>query len=255
MTVSNQGSLEFRIKEVWVAKRLEDSDPRTLVFTEITNISGRDLFLDLHFPTILAAEKKVKADTWLEENFQFGTLPRGGAVVAVFGFDPESIPTFQYGDTIVFRWSQDSEPLILESEFIVTEENTCKLQSLEAIENRMKCMAFLKDGFDSMESEDYSVSVGFFTKALEYDPGNPVAIGHRGLSQSYLENHEEAIQDFTQALALNGAELGWYLYRGISLFHLGRKAEARQDLEKYPKDAEVDEESRETAEDYLRKCT
>lgn len=254
MTENSRGSLEFRIKDVQVAKPIEDLDPRTLVFTEITNTAGRALHLELHLPIVLTPKKELKADILLEDHFQSGDLEPDAVVQAVFGFDPFKVLSLQYGDRIMFRWSEEPTSDIKELDFTVTPENTCELVPLEVLKLRMKSMAFVKDGFESMENEEYLLSIDFFSKALEYDPKNPVATGHRGLAYSYLDDHEAAVRDYSAALALNDSEVGWCMYRGISYFRLNRKEEARQDLERYLREGEPDEEETEEVEEYLSKC-
>ena len=254
MAEAGEEKLDFRVIDVQPAKLMEGQPPLTLIQVEVTNQTDSPLQVEFFPPTLVTSKKTARADTWIEGSFRSGTLHPGQPVLLQFAVETMKVLSIQYGDTIVFKWSDSESSELCQSEWPVTEENTCELIPLEQLKNRMKSLAFLRDGFEAMEREEYPLSLKFFSKVLELDPNNVVAIGHRGLAQSYLDQHEAALEDYSAALTLSPSEAGWKLFRGISYFHLGRKEEARRDLESYLQEGDPDEESRERAEEYLNKC-
>lgn len=65
-----------------------------------------------------------------------------------------------------------------------------------------------------------------FTRAIEIDPSNHLAVGNRGAVHVALGLAAEAIADFEVALELTPEEIGPYINIAVSLRSLGRDAEA-----------------------------
>ena len=67
---------------------------------------------------------------------------------------------------------------------------------------------------------DYNQAITEYTKALEIDPYNVLALYYRGNVWKDLDNHNQAIADYTKALQINPISVDLYFKRGESSFEL-----------------------------------
>ncbi|MDJ1504987.1 tetratricopeptide repeat protein [Xanthocytophaga agilis] len=73
-----------------------------------------------------------------------------------------------------------------------------------------------KQGIESYKKEDYENAIKDFTQALALDEKNEKYWHNRGIAYSYLKDYENAIKDFTQALMLNENDIDYWYNRGIA---------------------------------------
>ncbi|KAI9313321.1 SGS-domain-containing protein [Zopfochytrium polystomum] len=83
--------------------------------------------------------------------------------------------------------------------------------------------------------EDYDTALALFTQAVQADPSNADYFLKRSITHAKLERHENARDDAAAAILLaagnSDVAAKAHLRRGIALFELGAKPEARIDFE------------------------
>ncbi|NJK87782.1 MAG: hypothetical protein HC906_19240 [Bacteroidales bacterium] len=81
-------------------------------------------------------------------------------------------------------------------------------------------------------TKDHNASIKEFTKAIELDASYFDAWFHRGMAYSSIQNYAMANLDFSECINLNPQNNEAYFNRGVSLYHLGNKNKACEDLVK-----------------------
>ncbi len=82
---------------------------------------------------------------------------------------------------------------------------------------------------------DKEVSIEYFTKSLEIDPGFSLAYYYRGLANYKIGNYELAINDFDKALAADNNMVKCYMYKGFAYQQLDNAQNALEAFEAYMK--------------------
>jgi tetratricopeptide (TPR) repeat protein len=86
-------------------------------------------------------------------------------------------------------------------------------------------------GYMKIKIKQYEAAVKDLDISLRLEP-NQKAWANRGLALSFLEKHQQAIDDYTKSLALSPANPDIYFYRALSYKALGKNTEACGDLTK-----------------------
>ena len=79
--------------------------------------------------------------------------------------------------------------------------------------------------------EQYEEAIADYDQALRVQPDNMLAYIHRGLAKARMGDFEEAIIDFNQALELEPDNESAYINRGLAKYNLGRSQEAIADYD------------------------
>lgn len=70
-----------------------------------------------------------------------------------------------------------------------------------------------------MADKQYAKAVDFGTKAIEFNPKDPVALVERGAAYSYQDQYDKAIEDYTAAIKLDPKFARAYRSRGSAYFY------------------------------------
>ena len=82
---------------------------------------------------------------------------------------------------------------------------------------------------DCMENSDFEQALLYCSRAIDLAPNDPGAYVCRGLANSNLKRHDEAIRDFTAALKLAPDDVMIYLLRASAYGYQGRPEKSLQD--------------------------
>lgn len=87
---------------------------------------------------------------------------------------------------------------------------------------------FRKDGNESFMKGQYQDAIGFYTKALESDPGSHLALSNRSLCYCKLNDYDQALQDAERCVEINEKWGKGYLRKATALNLLQRHEEAKK---------------------------
>ena len=76
--------------------------------------------------------------------------------------------------------------------------------------------ALLKQGNNAYGKGDFQQAIRNYTEAIALNPNNAGLYGLRGLAYNGLKDHSSAIRDYTQAIALNPNDAWAYGNRGLA---------------------------------------
>ncbi|AFY57887.1 TPR repeat-containing protein [Rivularia sp. PCC 7116] len=82
---------------------------------------------------------------------------------------------------------------------------------------------------DNLERENHQRAIEVFTQVIEISPDDAVGYKKRGNARCDLGDYLPAIEDFTKAIGINPYDGDAYFYRGNSFYELGNKPEAIED--------------------------
>ena len=77
--------------------------------------------------------------------------------------------------------------------------------------------------------DNHQRAIEVFTQVIEINPSDAVGYKKRGNARCDLGDYLEAIEDFTKAIELNPDDADAYFYRGNAFYELGDKSEAIED--------------------------
>lgn len=90
----------------------------------------------------------------------------------------------------------------------------------------------IEQGREAFESRDYVAALGAFREVLTLRPEFADIRHLAGLCLSLLGRHEDALEEFDRALAVNDGYVEAHVNRALTLNELGRFDEARQSFER-----------------------
>jgi lipoprotein NlpI len=82
--------------------------------------------------------------------------------------------------------------------------------------NVAQAKAICDNGLARVAQGDYETAIGFFTKAIELDPKNPLVFSARGSARINTGELDEAIADHTKAIELDPTRRAPYINRGVA---------------------------------------
>ena len=82
---------------------------------------------------------------------------------------------------------------------------------------------------DNLERENHQRAIEVFTQVIEISPNDAVGYKKRGNARCDLGDYLAAIEDFTKAIQINPYDGDAYFYRGNAFYELGDKPEAIED--------------------------
>ena len=82
---------------------------------------------------------------------------------------------------------------------------------------------------DNLERENHQRAIEVFTQVIEISPDDAVGYKKRGNARCDLGDYLAAIEDFTKAIQINPYDGDAYFYRGNAFYELGDKPEAIED--------------------------
>ena len=85
------------------------------------------------------------------------------------------------------------------------------------------------DNQDNLERENHQRAIEVFTQVIEISPDDAVGYKKRGNARCDLGDYLAAIEDFTKAIQINPCDGDAYFYRGNAFYELGDKPEAIED--------------------------
>ncbi len=85
------------------------------------------------------------------------------------------------------------------------------------------------DNKDNLERENHQRAIEVFTQVIEISPSDAVGYKKRGNARCDLGDYLAAIEDFTKAIEINPCDADAYFYRGNAFYELGDKSEAIKD--------------------------
>lgn len=97
--------------------------------------------------------------------------------------------------------------------------------------NKSNAKAFIDQGFDLLDKENYRDAIKAFSQGLSLAPDNPYGYLGRGIAYFSIKEYQSARSDFGQSINLDADIPYAYLFRGMSHFALGSKEPAISDLE------------------------
>jgi tetratricopeptide (TPR) repeat protein len=95
--------------------------------------------------------------------------------------------------------------------------------------NPSSAYAYRKRGFERLDSGDYRAAIEDYTQALAIDPHNANAYNNRGVAHAGLREQSAAILDYNQAIQLHHNEPTFYFNRGFAHYNLGEYQLSIQD--------------------------
>ncbi|MEM6403273.1 MAG: tetratricopeptide repeat protein [Cyanobacteria bacterium P01_D01_bin.116] len=87
----------------------------------------------------------------------------------------------------------------------------------------------VNDNEDNLERENHQRAIEVFTQVIEISPDDAVGYKKRGNARFDLGDYLAAIEDFTKAIQINPYDGDAYFYRGNAFYELGDKPEAIED--------------------------
>ena len=118
------------------------------------------------------------------------------------------------------KLSKDYEGAIEDYTRVIKLNNELKGEDDEWIEN-----IYLERGYCRFLAQDDKGAIEDYTKVIEYNPKSYIGYGRRGIVHDFIENFEDAISDFTNALDFYNKnekyeleEINLYIKRGDSKF-------------------------------------
>jgi Flp pilus assembly protein TadD len=108
--------------------------------------------------------------------------------------------------------------------------NSALAQTAEISEQAVQqANAFIKQGKAAYESGDFQQAIQNLTQAIAINPRYAAAYNNRGISYYDLKNYSSAIRDYTQAIAINPNDALAYYNRGLSYSRLDDDSSAVHD--------------------------
>lgn len=87
-------------------------------------------------------------------------------------------------------------------------------------------------GLSLMQQGKFQDALQYFSKILNIDPNDPIALGNKGAALTQLNRHEEALVFYNKALQIDPTNTNVLNNMAASLFQLGRIDESLQTLDK-----------------------
>jgi tetratricopeptide (TPR) repeat protein len=97
-------------------------------------------------------------------------------------------------------------------------------------DDKLKVQAFFNSGLIFRNSNDHQKAIDDFSNAIQIDSKNAILFYHRGLTYLELNQPQKAIQDFDEAIRLDNNFALAYFNRGLTWQKLNRHSLAYQDL-------------------------
>jgi suppressor of G2 allele of SKP1 len=88
-----------------------------------------------------------------------------------------------------------------------------------------------KRGHAAFVDEDYEEAVNLYTEALALEPANATVLSSRAAAHTKLENYTDAVADANRAIELNPKAPKAFLRKGIACFHLEEYETAKASFE------------------------
>ncbi|MGB3636183.1 MAG: tetratricopeptide repeat protein [Rivularia sp. (in: cyanobacteria)] len=85
------------------------------------------------------------------------------------------------------------------------------------------------DNNSNLERENHQRAIEVFTQVIEISPDDAVGYKKRGNARCDLGDYLQAVEDFTKAIQINPYDADAYFYRGNAFYELGDKPEAIED--------------------------
>jgi S1-C subfamily serine protease len=82
--------------------------------------------------------------------------------------------------------------------------------------------ALRKLGTAAIGKSEYGKAVAYCTKAIAFNPDDPLSFNERGVARSYQGDYDEAIADYTAAVKLDKKLARAYRNRGSAHYHKGK---------------------------------
>ncbi len=81
----------------------------------------------------------------------------------------------------------------------------------------------------NLERDNHQRAIEIFTQVIEINPSDAVGYKKRGNARCDLGDYRRAIEDFTSSIQINPDDADAYFYRGNAFYELGNKSEAIED--------------------------
>lgn len=104
---------DFEVTKVEYEKLMKKIGSCTLVYTNMKNLTNRNINLSLLFPVFISQHnRQIEASYWYEGYFSGGAVYAGCTVELSFIFRSEQLPRVRNDDRIIFRWTEDDYDVI-----------------------------------------------------------------------------------------------------------------------------------------------
>ncbi len=98
-------------------------------------------------------------------------------------------------------------------------------------ENLLTAQDWYAEGFTSLHATgDHYEAIRAFASAIQLDPFYAKAYLHRGMAYEWMNNLEQALEDYSKAIQFHPQDATAYYMRGILLWRRGKDSEAILDL-------------------------
>ena len=99
----------------------------------------------------------------------------------------------------------------------------------QAIENNSDRYEHENNNNSNSQRENHQRAIEVFTQVIEISPDDAVGYKKRGNARCDLGDYLQAVEDFTKAIQINPYDADAYFYRGNAFYELGDKPEAIED--------------------------
>ena len=104
-------------------------------------------------------------------------------------------------------------------------EKRLETQKLE----KQKIIPNMEDNSHNSQRDNHQRAIEVFTQVIEISPDDAVGYKKRGNARCDLGDYLQAVEDFTKAIQINPCDADAYFYRGNAFYELGDKPEAIED--------------------------
>ncbi len=143
-----------------------------------------------------------------------------------------------YYDAVAFQNRGDIRSFLGDSQGAIEDYTQAKKNNPHLLEKTLEKQKIISDSDDNstvddntnnLELENHQRAIEVFTQVIEISPDDAVGYKKRGNARCDLGDYLQAIEDFTKAIQINPYDADAYFYRGNAFYELGDKPEAIED--------------------------
>ena len=140
-------------------------------------------------------------------------------------------------DAVAFQNRGDIRSIIGDSQGAIEDYTQARKINPHLLEKRLetqklekqKIIPNIEDNSHNSQRENHQRAIEVFTQVIEISPDDAVGYKKRGNARCDLGDYRRAIEDFTKAIQINPYDADAYFYRGNAFYELGDKPEAIED--------------------------
>lgn len=140
-------------------------------------------------------------------------------------------------DAVAFQNRGDIRSIIGDSQGAIEDYTQARKINPHLLEKRLetqklekqKIIPNIEDNSHNSQRENHQRAIEIFTQVIEISPDDAVGYKKRGNARCDLGDYLQAIEDFTKAIQINPYDADAYFYRGNAFYELGDKPEAIED--------------------------